>query len=290
MDTLETTEHKSTFRFEPGLQYRMPIHFGPQPGPRRFPAGVQPDYTRYPKRHVARVNYLARADQLAQYLPPGFSLWGEPVMTIEVCYQSEVPWLAGRDYALFGISIPAKCTGKKEVVHGEFRLAVWESHADVVVCGREDIGSNKLFAEIPAPRILDEHYYYHAHSMGCRFFEMDVHGLREADPAGARHVIGDGQTPSAGMLWYKYIPRTGAPGVADAEYPVLWPRTDSHVTIDRYFTGNGSMHFKHATWEELPFMYHVVNAIADLELVEFRGASLTLAHGGSDFGGARPIE
>lgn len=290
MDTLPRQEHASTFRFEPGLQYRMPIHFGPQPGPRRFPEGFTPDYTRFPVRHVARVSYLARAEQLKDYLPPGFSLWGEPVMTVEVCYQSETPWLAGRDYALFGISIPAKCTGKKETVHGEFRLAVWESHADVVVCGREDIGSNKLFAEIPSPRILDGQYNYHATSMGCRFFEMEVHGLKEADPKEARHVVGDGQTPSAGMLWYKYIPRTGAPGVADAAYPVLWPRSDSHVTIDKYFVGDGSMKFKRVTWEDLPFMYHVVNAIEGLELVEYHGASLTLAHGGSDFGGARAIE
>ncbi|MGH7715053.1 MAG: acetoacetate decarboxylase family protein, partial [Vulcanimicrobiaceae bacterium] len=95
---------------------------------------------------------------------------------------------------------------------------------------------------------------------------------------------------SQGMLWYKYVPRTGNPDVADAAYPVLWPHTDSHMTVDKYFTADGTVRFARVTWEDLPFMYHVVNALAGLDLVEFRGASLTLAHGGSDFSGSRILE
>lgn len=264
------------------LRYRMPAHFGPQPSPRQYLNGRKPDTTRFPVRHTARVSYLARAEQLAHYLPPGFALRGEPVITVDVCYQRQVEWLAGRDYALFGMSVPARYSGRKETIDGDFRLAVWESHSDVVTSGREDIGSNKLFAEIPEPRILDDRYVYSGSSMGCRFFDLELRNVREAPAPKESHT--------GGMLWYKYVPRTGDPNVADAAYAVLWPYGDSHLTVDRHFTAEGSMRFHKVTWEDLPFMYHVVNALAGLDLVEYRGASLTLAHGGSDFSGARIIE
>lgn len=267
-------------------RYRMPVHFGPQPSPRQYLGGRRPDPTRFPVRHTARASYLARAAQLVTYLPPGFSLRGEPVVTIDVCYQRQVEWLAGRDYALFGVSVPATYTGKSETVHGDFRLAVWESHSDVVTSGREDIGSNKLFAEIGEPRILGDRYIYHGASMGCRFFDMELFNVTQSAPMPEPPAEARG----AGMLWYKYIPRTGNPDVADAAYAVLWPYGDSHITIDRYFRAEASVKFHRVTWEDLPFMYHVVNALAELDLVEFRGASLTLAHGGSDFSGARIID
>jgi hypothetical protein len=92
------------------------------------------------------------------------------------------------------------------------------------------------------------------------------------------------------MLWYKYVPRTGDPNRADAAYAVLWPYADSQITVDAHYEAEGSMRFAKVTWEDLPFMYHVVNALHELDLLEFRGASLTLAHGGSDFSGARIIE
>lgn len=272
------------------LRYRMPVHFGPQPSPRQYLDGRRPDPTRFPVRHTARVSYLARAEQLVAYLPPGFSLWDDPVVTIDVCYQQQVEWLAGRDYALFGVSVPVFYTGKTETVHGDFRLAVWESHSDVVTSGREDIGSNKLFAEIPEPRVLGDRYIYSASSMGCRFFEFELHGVREAPIPPAHVPSGDGPR-NEGMLWYKYIPRTGNPDAADAAYAVVWPHADSRITVDKYFTAAKSMvRFARVMWEDLPFMHHVVNAIAGLDLVEFRGASLTLSHGGSDFSGSRIIK
>lgn len=269
------------------LRYRMPVHFGPQPSPRQYLSGRRPDPARYPLRHTARASYLARASQLVNYLPPGFSLRGEPVVTVDVCYQRQVEWLAGRDYALFGMSVPATFTGKSEAVHGDFRLAVWESHSDVVTSGREDIGSNKLFAEIPEPRVLVDRYIYSGSSMGCRFFDMELFNVVESAPL---PEAPSDEPRSAGMLWYKYIPRTGNPDVADAAYPVLWPHSDSQITIDRYFRAEASTHFRRVTWDDLPFMYHVVNALAELDFLEFRGASLTLAHGGSDFSGARIID
>jgi len=210
------------FAYEPKRRYRMPVHFGPQPGPRQPVEGFVQDFSKVPVKHIARVYYLARAEQLAGMLAPGFELWGEPVLSIEFVYQRQVEWLAGRDYALCGVSVPAVCRGRTETVHGEFRLAVWESHSDVVTSGREDIGSNKLFAEIPEPRILKGRHHYHATSMGCRFFDMELHDLVEVPPTTPDHIpfANDGAR-NQGMMWYKYVPRTGCPGVADAEYPVL---------------------------------------------------------------------
>jgi hypothetical protein len=35
-------------------------------------------------------------------------------------------------------------------------------------------------------------------------------------------------------------------------------------------------------WRDLPTLYHIVNTLADIEFVEFRGAHLTLSEGSTD--------
>jgi hypothetical protein len=41
--------------------------------------------------------------------------------------------------------------------------------------------------------------------------------------------------------------------------------------------------FHRAGWADLPTMYHVVNALADLPVREARGASVTMSHGGKPY-------
>ena len=51
--------------------------------------------------------------------------------------------------------------------------------------------------------------------------------------------------------------------------------------------GEGVVQFHQAAWEDLPTMYPIVNAFADLEVKEYRGASVTKAVGGKDLGDQR---
>ena len=69
-----------------GLAHRMPYGFGPSAGPRQGPEGRAFDWTDGPARRAVSVSYLTDGALLAGLLPPGFSLAGEPVVTVEVQY------------------------------------------------------------------------------------------------------------------------------------------------------------------------------------------------------------
>lgn len=47
------------------------------------------------------------------------------------------------------------------------------------------------------------------------------------------------------------------------------------MRIVRRSTGNGSFRFHRARWEDVPFQYPIINALADLPIREVRAASVT---------------
>jgi hypothetical protein len=47
--------------------------------------------------------------------------------------------------------------------------------------------------------------------------------------------------------------------------------------------GVGTLRMRRATWEELPTLFHIVNALEALEIEEYRGAEVLKTVGGDDF-------
>src|SRR5271166_2923130 len=85
-----------SYRFEAGRIYRMPTHFGPAPGPRQVPGDVVVDPKRSPRRLSVAASFLTDPVVLEQHLPEGFTLSGEPVVTVEFHHMTDIDWLAGR--------------------------------------------------------------------------------------------------------------------------------------------------------------------------------------------------
>jgi Acetoacetate decarboxylase (ADC) len=263
------------FEIERGKLYRMPVPYGPMPGPRQVPAGKRVDHARHPKRRVFSVSYLVKPERLEALLPPCFKLWGDPVLTLDVTYMAEIDWLAGRGYNTCGVKFPAMTTVNRETVHGTFLSVLWENLADPIISGREELGFNKLYCEIAEPRGHDGKSSIRCGWLGHTFFEMDVWDLQEASLAPVN-------PKNQGILHYKFMPRTGEWGVADFAGAVLSPFSPSDITIKSRQTGQGRFHFRRSEWEDLPTLYHIVNALADIELIEFRSASLTVSEGRTD--------
>jgi hypothetical protein len=273
------------FRFIPDQRYMMPVQFGPQPGFHNPPPDAVIDRKAYPKRRTAFVHYLTRAEQLAEILPPNFELVGEPVISFEFSHHTEVPHLGGRGYGVFGVNYPARYLGRDETVQGMFRSVTWENCPDAVLMGREDLGCHKLFCDFGEPKVIGGNYTYQAGLYGRSFFEMELTDLVEC-PAGQPPVdlpfTGPptiGGTPNQGLLFYKYIPRINSPGVADVEHAVLMSSDQRDLTIERQVTCKGSARFTRVRWQDVPTYHHVVNGLAALDLLEFRGASLTFSRG-----------
>ena len=105
-----------SYSFDPKRMYRMPTHFGPAYGPRQSPDGVKFNGKISHKTTTVSVSFLSNAAQLRKLLPPGFNLYGDPIVTIFASYMKEIQWLAGRGYNVLGVTLNAEFSGKKDTL------------------------------------------------------------------------------------------------------------------------------------------------------------------------------
>ena len=273
------------YQFDPDQMYRMPTHFGPRTGPRRGPDGRKFECRDNPYSTSFSVSFLSNSAQLEKFLPPGFALDGEPVVTVSATYMTEIEWLAGRGYNTLGVSFPARFEGEADRLSGSFLTVLWENLTDPILTGREEIGFSKIYCELPTPTSLRGQHHIIASWLGFKFLDMYVDDLREQ----SRQEIDElaSSQSGAGILHYKYVPRTGEWGRADAAYAVLTPAETPNRRVLERKVGVGSLKFHKARWEDMPTQYNIVNAFADLEIREYRGASLAKTVGGKDLSDQR---
>jgi hypothetical protein len=261
----------------------MPYGFGPSPGPRQGPDGRPFDWRDTPRRRAVSVGFLTDGQFLSRLLPPGFAVVGEPVVTVEVQYYTELEWLAGRGYNTLGVKFPAMFKGERDTVRGLFLAVLWENLADPILTGRDELGFAKLYADIPEPRIFRGAELHGASWLGHRFIDLELRDIADADPAPAAGFA------AGGTLHYKYVPSTGERGGSDVAYACHTPSDNPNQRLIRFQRAKGDAVFHQATWEQMPTQFHVVNALAALPVLEWRGATLVETRGGKDLSDQRRL-
>jgi hypothetical protein len=267
-----------SYTFLPDRLYRMPTHFGPSLSPRQGPDGRRFDWSAHEFDAIS-VYYLSQASALESLLPPGFSLHGEPVVTLSFAYLRNLPWLAGRGYNTLGVRIPARFTGKADIEVGSLSLVLWENMADPITTGREELGVAKIFCDIPEARMSGGRTICEASWQGFRFLELALDDITAVDPK--THRLDLAPDTGGSLLHYKYLPRTGAWGTADAAYATLSPPVTSAV-IKRAFKASGTFTYSEPRWEDMPTQFHIVKRLAGLPVVKMLGASMLTIGGQFD--------
>ena len=273
------------FELKAGLRYRMPAVFGPAPGPRQKADGTpwKPEETGTMNCQWMTVYYRTNRSSMERLLPPGFTLRGEPIVAVSLSFFSNLYWLAGRGYGILFIDFPAVYAGKSETIEGHFCPVLWEGVPDAILTGREELGFPKLFADIPNLAIDKQAGVASggASWFGHKFFDIGLQGLSE--------VHGDKKLPGNGgpAMFFKYMPRTSIggreagdvayvttsqppPGAASDASPIKF----GDANFKKYTARSGSVKWHRATFEQLPTTFHVVNGLADLEILEYVGAEL----------------
>ncbi|MFM9969214.1 MAG: acetoacetate decarboxylase family protein [Burkholderiales bacterium] len=256
-------------------QYRMPRVFGALPGPRNVPRDKQ-HLPNNQTNLVLSITALTDKGLLSELLPPDCTLFGEPTLTITMTVMSNIGWLAGRGYSILSVGFPIAHQSKERGERtGNFTPVLWENLADPIVTGREELGFAKIYADIPPPVIIGNRYSARALWQGFQFFEMEIGDLTESSD---RPPVPP--SPTLGSFHYKFILRTGALGEPDCAYleyasPNRSATGYGGLRIVRRLTGNGSFRFHRARWEDVPFQYPIINALADLPIREMRAASVT---------------
>ncbi len=265
--------------------YRMPTHFGPSLGPRQGPDGRKFANTTSPNVMSLAVSFTTPVKSLEAFLPKGFEVDDKPIVTIRASYITKIEWLAGRGYNTLGVSFPAVFTGRRDIVYGNFLLVLWENLADPIITGREELGFSKIYCELPEPRHLHGITHCIASWLGFQFLDLKLTNMKQCTPIEINNRRQNQR--STGLLHYKYQPRTENWGSPDAVYPTYTPYTGSNSAIEEMWSGDGTVQFHKATWEDLPTMYNIVNAFHALEILEYTDAVLVKSVGGKDLGDQR---
>lgn len=248
------------FEFDPAGRYMMPAHFGTPKidGP---PSGWYHDVT------TMNVSYLTDREKLATYLPAPFSVADEALITVTYACSKKIDWLAGHGYNLISVNAAAVFDGEEDKLEGTFALVIWENLADPILTGRELTGIPKIFADIPEHTIVDGQWHCNASHFGNPILEMTIGNLV---PPTQEQIIAaqkDQEGKDNPMGW-KYIPAVGGFGASISE-PTTFP---SENVITEAFVGEGRIEWNQLTWEQNPTQFHIVNALADLPIVEYRPA------------------
>lgn len=285
-----------TFTVDPRFRYRMPVVFGPAPGPRQKPGGGMwsPEETGRMTSEWLSITYRTDRAKLEALLPAGFSLRGEPSVAVSCAWFKNLYWLAGRGYGILSVDIPVTYRGRDEVLDGAFCPVIWEGSPDAVVTGRDELGFAKLYADIP--EILHSADRSSASCsagwLGHTFFDIALSDLTEVDTQPSLPGVGGGPA-----MYYKYIPHTsvgGKEGASVAYVTTAAPPKDiggkpDNINFDGFtfkrWSAKGTFNWHRATFQQLPLQAHIVNTLADLdareiikaEMVAFSGPGIAVA-------------
>lgn len=255
--------------------YRMPLGFGASAGPRSGPDGQAFDWRLRARRELLSIQFLSDAKALAALLPPGCEIDGEPIVRFEVQNWHDLPWLDGRGYNTFGVKLPVRVAQGQQTLRCAYLAVLWENMPDAILTGREELGYNKIYAELASLNLAHGTASASAHWLGHQFCSITVRDLRE------RAVSELPITRNDGVLNWKYMPGTGADAPPDANYLTLSP-PGSHTQYLTLKTGLGSVEFLPTNWSHMPTQFHIVRTLAQLPLLEPRGAFLATSVGAGD--------
>jgi hypothetical protein len=266
---------------EQQMRFRMPVVFGPSPGPRQGPNGERFDM-REAARTTATVSYLTDEKRLARLLPPGCEIDGEPVVTVEHCVLHRLEWLAGRSYSLIGVKFPVRHHGDGGTVRGPFLSVLWENRVEPILTGREELGYPKLYCDLPAARELQGTRHLEASIDGHTFIRMQLTDAAPSDPPSS--------SKADGVLLHRYLPGLEPGDPPAMNRMVMSPFAASPMRFVGFWRCKGSVAFIRSSWEQLPTSSHIVNALADLPIVEPRGATLAETVGAADLADTRYLD
>lgn len=283
----------------PNLYRRMPVAFGPAPGPRQDIWG-NPQPSLLQTFLTASIKFKTSATFLKNLFPTESFKFKSPGSVTYASFSTttlgNMTWLGGGGYNHFGLYIHGVQYTKKDgtTIDGTYMPLLFESLTDPIVSGRDELGMPKVYCAIDIHR-RSSSYRMAASWQGAKFCDFALEGLENIDPAEEKGTIG-GES-DYGILVYKYIPAVGRDmrGVADVEYPVVVPHAEEAEVVPSSVKAvarpkKAQVTFDKLDFEALPTLHHIVSVLADIPIYEVIGAKVVEGTGVPDVSSARRIE
>ncbi|KAF5252001.1 hypothetical protein FANTH_2955 [Fusarium anthophilum] len=282
---------------KPHLYWRMPVSFGPFPGPRQTFTGEARNATNSTFT-TASIKFKTSRTLLQNLFPSTSFRFKSPGTVAYASFSqttlNKMEWLGGSGYRHIGLYIHGVQYVQKDgtVRDGTFLPILWESLTDPIVSGREELGMPKLYCSIDVWRRTNS-YRIQTGWQGVNFGSFTLEGLREIDSGSSKGTIGG--EDDEGIFAYKYIPKVGDRGKADVEHATFVPHAEESKVVPSkvlkvFTTDKASFEFDPHDWEALPTLYHVVSRLAEVPVYEILGGKVVEGLGVPDVSSARRID
>ncbi|EOA83036.1 uncharacterized protein SETTUDRAFT_156683 [Exserohilum turcica Et28A] len=282
----------------PKPYWRMPIAFGPMPGPRQTHLGIPRDGTNSTFT-TASIKFKTSRTVLQNLFPPGRQGWRfkSPGTVAYASFSqttlNKMEWLGGSGYKHIGLYIHGVEYVKQDgsVLNGSYLPILFESLTDPIVSGREELGMPKLYTSVDIYR-RSHSYRIRTGWEGAFWGNFLLEGLEEVDSASEIGSI-SGEADD-GILAYRYMPTVGYSnkGVPAEEY-AIWDAFCEATTTPRptkfYKVRKATFDIDPLNWEQLPTLHHVISRLSELPVYEIMGAKLVEGVGVPDVSTARPV-
>ncbi|KAK9776912.1 hypothetical protein SCAR479_06313 [Seiridium cardinale] len=258
--------------------WRMPIGFGPFPGPRQDhlgrPRGGQPERTFV----TASIKFKTSRTYLETLFPTSQYKFASPATvcqaSISITQLGNMSWLGGGGYNHCGLYIHGVQYTKKDGTSmvGTHLPVLFESLTDPIVSGRDELGMNKVFCDVDIQRDANN-YKAQCSWRGAKFLDFELGDLKADDVSTETGTIGG--EADYGILTYKYIPAVGEPGKADIEYACVVPHEEearlAPATVKAVARSvKPTLKFDAGDWQGLPTLHHITAALAEIPIYEIK--------------------
>lgn len=252
--------------------YIMPITFGPN-------SIMYPEtgkkYNEPGEIHVASITYESDREAIEALLPECYTL-NDPYVTVAVCEFTNLGYMAGKAYNLINVNVPVHFKGERDDLDADYIMVMFENHGDPIMGGRDTMGYNKVYCEIPNIEHYGSKYIARANSWDFRFMKMELDMSKEAPDL---KTLQANEARSQGKVNFKYLPHVMEKGEEPAlnytkpavAYPTIlpkWEQPDDYpyeLRKPEIEYGDGKIEFIKPTWEEMPTDYHIGLGLSTLE-------------------------
>lgn len=264
---------------DPKICWRMPLSFGPMPGPRQDPAGkFRGEY--FSNSVTASIKIKTSRTFLQNMFPVSSFSFQSPdtvaYATISCTTLKSLDWLGGGGYSHIGLYLHGVKHTQRDgsVVNGTYLPVLFEDLADPIITGRDELGMSKIYCSIDIDR-QDKFLQIMMGWRGVTFGQFMWKGLELFSPSreeldqNTSEPQATGTPKDDGLLAYRYIPAVGDSGKADAEYAVFIPHDKKeHVRETTLKATESHISFSPHDWSALPTLHNVAASLAELPVYD----------------------
>jgi hypothetical protein len=257
---------------------RIPLSFGPSPGPRQDLQGQKRIMNAGAGYRTAYMTFKTKKSYIQTLMPTKEfnikSQGGWTTTTFSITRLENLQWLGGRGYSHFGLYIdnvvyngeldPCSTALETKDKLGSLLPVLFENMVDPIITGREELGFSKVFATLQETQ-TEGSYTLNAGWEGTNFCQMKLTDLvAEEDLA---------PIDEAPIYHYKVIPSSRRKGELDTEYTTVSQlKLGENVKEKRWKAGKAEILFCGLKDEELerafPTLANIIAGLREIEVCE----------------------